>query len=180
MSYFQAMIRTRSGMFVNLWLFFLLVRTVGVSAQDSVSTFHLDLLKVAHLDKRNPRAIGAMFLVTPLEDDTAHFPPILSMGISYAVNGDTALQRIDIQNDPHHRVQLEIFDKDIATKAPHLFVRIKELVAPEVLERSLLLFFRLRNISEEPIERIELVYGLWEKSDPGTRIERHFMGVIAD
>ncbi len=167
-------------MLVNLWLLFLLVRTVGVSAQDSVSTFHLQLLKVAHLDKRNPLAIGAMFLVTPLVDDAAHFPPILSMGISYAVNGDTALQRIDIQNDPLHRVQLEIFDKDIATKAPHLYDRIKELVAPGILERSLLLFFRMRRISEEPIERIELVYGLWEKSNPGTRIERHFKAEMAD
>ncbi|MCB9164642.1 MAG: hypothetical protein H6592_09485 [Flavobacteriales bacterium] len=158
----------------------LMVASISVRGQDSLSTFHLDLIKVAHLDKRNPLAIGAMFLVTPLDDDTAYFPPILSMGISYAVNGDTALQRIDIQNDPLHRVQLEIFDKDIATKAPHLYVRIKELVTPEILERSLLLFFRMRNISEEPIERIELVYGLWEKSDPETRIERHFKAEMAD
>ena len=59
-----------------------------------------------------------MFVVTPI--DMQHFPPVISVAISYAVNGDTTLQRVDLQNDPMRRVQPEVFDKHIATKAPHL------------------------------------------------------------
>ena len=159
-------------------VFLFIAMNYRVLAQDTSSTYRIELLKVAHLDKRNPRAIGAMFLVTPLDEDTAHFPPVISMGISYAVNGDSILQRVDIQSDHLHRIQLEIFDKDIETKAPHLYARIKHLVAPETLARSLLLFFRMRNISEVPVHEVELVYGLWEKDDLDVRVERQYKAVV--
>jgi len=119
-----------------------------------------------------------MFVVPPI--DERHFPPVLSMAMSCAVNGDTTLQRIDIGNDPLRRVQIEVFGKDIAMKAPHLYARIKDKIDPKAYKDLRFLFLRIRNISDTAVREIELVYGLWEKDDLETRVERHFKAEIAD
>ncbi|MBK8225846.1 MAG: hypothetical protein IPK70_01560 [Flavobacteriales bacterium] len=156
-----------------------LVLTAGSFAQapDAVPSFQLSLIRAAYLNKDYPHSIGALFMVTAT--DTAHFPPVLSMGIGLAVNGDSAIQRIDIQKDPLGRVSIEIFDKNITEKAPNLYSRIKDKVDMEAHEHLLFLFIRLRNISDEPIKEIELVYGLWEKQDLSVRVEQRFKARLA-
>lgn len=158
--------------------FFLLLLTVRSIAQapGSASNHQLSLIRAAYLNKDYPHSVGALFMVTAT--DTAHFPPVLSMGIGYAVNGDSAMQRIDIQKDPLGRVSIEIFDKNITEKAPNLYSRIKHKVDMESHEHLLFLFIRLRNISEEPIKEIEIVYGLWEKQDLDVRVEQRFKAVL--
>lgn len=147
-------------------------------AQDTVSTYQLDLLKVAYLNKEDKRAVGALFVVKPT--DMRYFPPVLSMGVGYALNGDTVFHRVDIQNDPMRRVQIEIYGKDMPTKAPMLFALVKDKIDLEAYEDMLFLFFRLRNISEVAVNEITLEYGLWEKDNLDRRIERRFVAIVGE
>lgn len=156
----------------------LLVGDASAQAPGREPGHQLWLIRAAYLNKDHPHSVGALFMVTAT--DTAHFPPVLSMGISYAVNGDSAMQRIDIQKDPLGRVSIEIFDKNIKEKAPNLYSRIKHRVDMDAHEHLLFLFIRMRNISEEPIKEIELAYGLWEKQDLSVRVEQRFKARLAD
>ncbi len=160
--------------------FCFLLLAAGSIAQspDAAPNYQLTLIRAAYLNKDYPHSVGALFMVTAT--DTAHFPPVLSMGIGYAVNGDSAMQRIDIQKDPLGRVSIEIFDKNITEKAPHIYSRIKNKVDMDAHEHLLFLFIRMRNISDEPIKEIELVYGLWEKQDLSVRVEQRFKARLAE
>lgn len=127
-----------------------------------------------HTDTVLRTSVEAVFAVTP--KDMRDFPPVLSMGVGYSVNGEPRT-RVDIQKPDDNvqgRVTMTIYGKDIALKAPRLHARLNG--ACDAFDHPDVLFLALRfhDIATQPIVTMDIRYGLWEKRHRDLRIEEDF------
>ncbi|HEX2616845.1 MAG TPA: hypothetical protein VHL57_04835 [Flavobacteriales bacterium] len=117
--------------------------------------------------------IQASILLTPV--DTTDWPPLISMRVGIKVNEQDSITYIDIEHHEPQKVRLTFYDKStIAEKNAKLYARIRSKLDHIGNEANLILWFEFRNISVEPIRKLAITYGPWEKNDSEKRIEGTF------
>ena len=152
---------------------FVLLLALSASGQ-TPSKYQLKLLSMIRSDSTHGyNDIQASILVTPIE--MKDWAPILSMRIGVKVNDQDSISYLDIQGQGKpQKVRLTVYDESIAEKNPKLYARIRSKLELNEHEELMILWFELRNISEEAIRRFAITYGVWEKLDNERRMEETF------
>jgi len=134
------------------------------------SVYDLKLLKAQVVDTVDGKDVVAFFSVTAAQKKD--FPPVLSMGITCKVNDETP-QRIDIMR-AGGRVALVVYGPSIAERNPEAYELIKDQLDKLSTKDYQILAFYFRNITQQPLQELTLIYGLWEKRNQQRRIEQEF------
>lgn len=151
---------------------FVLLMALSASGQTPPgSKYQLELLSMIRSDSAHGyNDVQASILLTA--DDTTDWPPLISMRVGIQVNDQDSITYIDIERHEPQKVRLTFYNKStIAEKNAKLYTRIRSKLDPIA---NLILWFEFRNISVEPIRKLAITYGPWEKNDSEKRIEGTF------
>jgi len=111
-----------------------------------------------------------LFYVTTKK--ASDFPPSLSMRMTYRLGDDKKEKIIDINKV--NNVKVVIYGHDIDVKNPAVYELIKDKVDIKQKKEFLLLAFYIDGISDKPIDKMSLIYGLWEKKNANARVETKY------
>ena len=143
-----------------------------LSFAQNTDKFNLTYVASDYIDTINKKSVIVVLGVTPI--NKKDFPPILSMKFSYKVNDETTETALDILNQEEKKVAVVVYGNEINEKAPKVYELIKDRFDLNPSRRIWLLGFYIQNISDDPIERLSIKYGLWEKRNQNKRDEKIF------
>src|SRR6185437_2177112 len=133
-------------------------------------SYDLELIKAKGIDTTTKKGVLVLFYVTTKK--ASDFPPSLSMRMTYRLGDDKKEKIIDINKS--NNVKVLIYSNDVNVKSPAVYELIKDKVDIKQKKEFLILAFYIDGISDKPIDKMSLIYGLWEKKNANARVETKY------
>ena len=157
----------------------LLMALAAMAQEPGPAKYRMELLSMIRSDStRGYNDVQASILVTPIK--AKDWPPVLSMRIGHRINDRDSITFIDMQAPGPQKARLTIYDRSVSEKNTKLYARIRPKLDLVQDEELLILWFEFRDLSEEAIRKVEIIYGPWEKNDLERRVEESFSVEFAE
>ncbi len=145
--------------------------TVGKEAIEESESYHVEFVNAARVNGNPDNNLSVVFLVTPKNENS--FPPLLSMGLRYIVDGEETYVNLR-QQEGEGWIKLVIYGDDVEDKSPKIYSMIKDEIQIDEYEDMLLLVFEFKDKIEMEEKEMSIIYGLWEKDNQNKRIEKRY------